>query len=313
MATIIFDSKNKKEYFSKYDINFLTFESIKEFNCYGQHETLISIISNAQKIADEIDSIIDKIIKEYPNTTHFIFFDTSILNSFLFLFDNLDSKIGNYAETEFKEIESLMNKTNEFISKNKQEIEEYEYALKNSIVVEEDKYLFIVNIEDKFHNTFPKHIFNIYKRMEKLEPYKTREEKEIMEKENKIYYEYILNTYSKEYKKFASDVVKNYLEEIKERQKFLNGELKYFKQYKKDIKTCYFDSFLSFLRRIKNIVLYIEYQVKALNCIEYENETFNWGNITKEERLCLANIYANPLKVDIELPKSKILYAIKEN
>lgn len=312
MNILVFDNQNKNlfyyESFSNFSPIFLK-DILNRSYKSNLNEVLLQLIENTKVISNEIDLIITHIKSNYKPVEKYIRFNTTNLSNMSFLLENINSMADNYSNEKQKILEESIENQNSLINRYKEELNEYEQALKNYTLTDEDKYFFIASIVDKYIDNFPEDILNIYNKLISEDYQNT----ELNENDEEKYEKYILTTYSKEYEKFILKTIKNYPKNIKDTQNKINKLLKEYKDFKSDYSTCYFKNYIEYLENIKNTILFLEYQVKALNCIGYDDDTFKWDNITKEERLFLANIYVNPFKLNFYLPKSEIIYAFEEN
>lgn len=315
---LLFDNEN--EYIGnnftelKFDVLFdIDFSRYSKRKC---NDIIIELISNELLIIEKIDKIINHIKEEFSPTDRFIRINTekveeleclSIIFKDFYLRDSIESKVNKTRQkiSSFKKDIKRINK----------DIKDYEMAIKNQYVVEDDEMDIIFEIEAKYHNEFSKEmqdIYNFFNDENHSGIYKNEKEfREAREKEEK-YYQYIREKYSDIIKEKAIEYKKGYEEWIDELVDRKNEWSGYLSKYLNEEKTIYYDTYINFFEKLKYIISYVRYEVDAWYCINYEDESFNWYELSSERRLCLATMYNRPWKIGTSIPKCDFFYGIKE-
>ena len=315
---LLFDNEN--EYIANYFTE-LKFDALYEINFsrYSKrkcNDIIIELISNELMIIEKIDNIIKHIKEEYSPTDRFIRLNPEEVKEL----EGLSVIFKDFYLRDF--VESKVNKTHQKISSYKKDIKrinrdikDYEKAIKNKYLVEDDEMDIILEIEEEYHNEFSEEIqdlYNYFNNDDYSGIYKNEKEfREGREKEEK-YFQYIRQEYSNIIKEKAVEYKKGYEEWIKELLNRKNEWNEYLSKYLNEEKTIYYDTYINVLERLKYIISYVRYEVDAWYCINYEDENFNWYELSSERRLCLATIYNRPWKIGTSIPKCDFFYGIKE-
>lgn len=311
--TLYFD--NNFEYLTRNLLDFSVMRSAVAFDGFSakaRNETIINIISSADKIVEQLNLIIEDIKLNYHPDCQVVVFDVTELTEISEIFSDLLKMTNEYAKKKLDENIQKTRHIDNRIERCKHNIEELKNAIADRFLIPEDKYELLFEIEEKYKKDFPDNICKLYKEIEDEQPYKTEIEKRKYEEKNRNYEEYVFSTYKEKFKDRINEKLLYYQSELEKENVKLKQQLRQRNEIKKKNKTSYIENCIEYLNISKNSILYAKYAVNTLFCIDFDDAEFDWSTLSKERRLCLFAIYNHPWDIGIKIPECTFTYVMKE-
>lgn len=301
--------KNEAEY------SYLTFhENLEKCIKKNRNEILIELISNVENIKIEIDKIIKEIESKFNTKSKWIYFRNDNLSKISEIFCDFKGMANYYAEKNLNESNESIEGIKKILGNYNNEISEYKEAIANKYPTEEDEWLIIAELEEKYYKSFPDDIIAIYNDLnDDSIRYRDEKERKKIEDDTKKYNNYIINTYKEDFIKLSEEYIESYEKNIRITEKYLKKETRLYKKSLIKNATIYYESYINFLKNSLNYIYFLRNMVDAWFGINYDDSDFDWSSLTKEQRLGLEYIYANPFKNGVSIPNCNFLYSIKEN